>query len=54
MPTYEYRCLDCHEVFTRVEHITEHTAERPRCPRCSSEHVEQVLTDFFAKTTKKS
>jgi putative FmdB family regulatory protein len=54
MPTYEYRCRDCHETFTRVEHISEHGSSPPRCPKCGGERVEQVLSPFFAKTSKKS
>ncbi|HSJ16244.1 MAG TPA: zinc ribbon domain-containing protein [Longimicrobiales bacterium] len=55
MPIYEYRCLDCHEVWTRTEHIDEHVAPHEvRCPRCDSAKVEQNLTPFFAKTSRKS
>ncbi|MEJ2678039.1 MAG: zinc ribbon domain-containing protein [Gemmatimonadota bacterium] len=54
MPTYEYRCLECDEVFERPEHISEHTDAHPKCPICGSEKVEQVFSSFFAKTSKKS
>lgn len=60
MPTYEYRCLDCHATWERTEHIaehqgvTEHTAAAPRCPRCESDRVEHVFSAFFAKTNRKS
>lgn len=54
MPTYEYHCQKCDEVFTRIEHIEEHEKERPHCPKCDSTEVEQVFASFFAKTSKKS
>ena len=54
MPTYEYRCLECGEVFDRAEHIDDHPTAHPQCPRCKSEKVEQVFTAFFAKTARKS
>jgi putative FmdB family regulatory protein len=60
MPTYEYRCLDCHEVWERTENMAEHeqVAGRdvapPQCPRCQGVNVEQVFSPFFAKTSRKS
>jgi putative FmdB family regulatory protein len=54
MPTYEYRCRDCHNVFDRTEPLAEHGRSRPECPKCKSKKVEQVLTSFFAKTSHKS
>jgi putative FmdB family regulatory protein len=60
MPTYEYRCLDCHEVWERRENIAEHedvtgqAAAPPPCPACKSDRVEPVISAFFAKTSRKS
>jgi putative FmdB family regulatory protein len=54
MPTYEYRCSDCHHVFDRVESLAEHGGKTPACPKCKGRHVEQVLTPFFAKTSHKA
>ena len=53
MPTYEYRCRDCENVFDQVEPLSEHGARAPKCPKCKSRNVEQVLTSFFAKTSHK-
>jgi putative FmdB family regulatory protein len=53
MPTYEYRCRDCENVFDRVEPLSEHGVKAPVCPKCKSRKVEQVLTSFFAKTSHK-
>jgi putative FmdB family regulatory protein len=54
MPTYEYRCRECGEVFDRVEPLAAHGHGMPACPRCKSKKVEQLLTPFFAKTGRKS
>ena len=53
MPTYEYHCRDCENVFDRVEPLSEHGTRAPKCPKCKSRNVEQVLTSFFAKTSHK-
>jgi putative FmdB family regulatory protein len=54
MPTYEYRCRDCQNVFDRVEPLAEHGGKVPSCPKCKSRNVEQVMTPFFAKTSHKA
>jgi putative FmdB family regulatory protein len=54
MPTYEYRCRDCQNVFDRVERLTEHGEKLPACPKCKSKKVQQLLTPFFAKTSHKA
>lgn len=54
MPTYQYRCTKCGTVFERSEHVAEHEKAHPHCPKCKSAHVEHVLADFYAKTSKKS
>ena len=55
MPTYEYRCRKCGEVFDRVEHVQQHqTPSHLRCPKCDSDEVVSVVTPFVAKTSKKS
>lgn len=54
MPTYEYRCSKCGKVFERQEHVAEHEKSHPQCPKCHSADVQPVLTDFYAKTSKKS
>lgn len=54
MPSYRYRCVRCDETFERVESITEHGTDKPRCPKCGGEEVVQVPAPFVAVTTKKS
>jgi putative FmdB family regulatory protein len=53
MPTYEYHCRNCDNVFDRVEPLSEHGVKGLNCPKCKSRNVEQVLTSFFAKTSHK-
>ena len=61
MPTYQYRCEKCGEVFEHVEHVAEHATARfepetnpLRCPKCGSESAKHYPTQFFAKTSRKS
>ena len=54
MPTYQYRCQKCGEVFEHAEHIAEHETVQLRCPKCGSDSVEHKPTQFFAKTSKTS
>ena len=54
MPTYEYRCNHCGEIFERQQHIAEHATAHPRCPKCKSEDVQPQLSDFYARTAKKA
>ncbi|MDQ3951185.1 MAG: zinc ribbon domain-containing protein [Gemmatimonadota bacterium] len=54
MPTYEYRCASCGETFSRSERISDHASQRPICPKCKSERVEQTFSSVFVKTAKKS
>jgi putative FmdB family regulatory protein len=54
MPTYEYHCRKCGEVFDVLEHLAEHEKAPHRCPKCQSEDVEPLPTAFVARTSKKS
>ncbi len=54
MPTYEYRCQKCLEIFTVALSMAEHDQGRVECPSCHGKKVTQQYTAFFAKTSKKS
>ncbi len=54
MPMYEYRCTKCRKKFVKSESISAHGRKRPRCPKCKSVQVQQILAPFYAKTIKKS
>jgi len=54
MPTYEYKCLKCGEEFERTMTLGEHEkGERPTCPKCQSQDVEQLVASFQPVTSKK-
>ncbi|MDQ7065832.1 MAG: hypothetical protein Q9P90_16485 [candidate division KSB1 bacterium] len=40
--------------FTKNFTVAEHDRYQPVCEMCQSKNVEQVLSDFFAQTSKKS
>lgn len=54
MPTYEYRCKDCGHTFSKKFTVAEHDRYEPQCPKCKSKNVEQLISEFFAQTSKKS
>jgi len=54
MPTYEYQCRSCHETFSVREHISQHGAGQVQCPKCRSRDVERRMSEFYAKTPRKS
>ena len=54
MPQYEYRCEDCRKTFTKVLTLHEYEEGEVFCPYCDSKHVEQLVTPFYAVTSKKS
>jgi putative FmdB family regulatory protein len=54
MPTYRYHCEACGETFEHAEHLAEHQTAQPPCPKCGSEKVQHVPTQFVTKTSKKS
>jgi putative FmdB family regulatory protein len=54
MPTYEYRCKTCGEIFEQRESIAEHEAAKAKCPKCESEKVARAFSAFYAKKAKKS
>ncbi len=54
MPTYTYRCESCGKTFEQSESMAEHEAAKPTCPKCAGKKVVQVISTFYAKTSKKS
>ena len=54
MPNYEFRCSGCGEPFTVHESVREHDQHKEQCPKCGSRKVEQRMSAFYAKTSKKS
>jgi putative FmdB family regulatory protein len=54
MPSYEYRCPKCNKNFTVILSIGEHDAGKVKCPKCGDRKVEQLITAFQVKTSRKS
>ena len=43
MPTYEYRCADCGEVFELERPVSERDSEAT-CPKCGSKRTSRMLS----------
>jgi putative FmdB family regulatory protein len=54
MPSYEYRCPKCNKKFTLILSIREHDAGKGKCPKCGGKKLEQLITTFQVKTSRKS
>jgi putative FmdB family regulatory protein len=54
MPAYEYLCRACDRTFTVLMSISDHDTKQVQCPHCQGTQVEQRLTPFMVKTSKKS
>ena len=55
MPAYEYACKDCKHEFIVFLSIKEFESNpKIRCPHCQSDNVQKKISEFTAKTSKKS
>jgi putative FmdB family regulatory protein len=54
MPTYDYRCPKCKKKFTVILSMSEHDAGKAKCPKCGGKKLEQLITAFQVKTSRKS
>jgi len=54
MPTYEFRCRKCGAAFSVRERISEFARSQHACPSCKSADVEQRMSEFYARTPRKS
>lgn len=54
MPTYEYRCTKCNQLFSVIMSIAAHDGGKVKCPACKSAAVVQQYSTFYARTSKKS
>jgi len=54
MPTYEYQCHACQATFAVRESISQHGRADVACPQCHSRDVELRMSEFYAKTPRKS
>jgi putative FmdB family regulatory protein len=53
MPSYEYKCTKCNKKFTAIFSIGEHDAGKVKCPKCGGKKLEQLITAFQVKTSRK-
>jgi putative FmdB family regulatory protein len=54
MPTYEYECLDCKKKFSVILSISEHEKTKVSCPKCKGKKIQQSISLFMTKTSRKS
>jgi len=54
MPTYEFKCEKCKKAFSMVRSISEHAKSKVACPKCKSKKIQQIISVFMAKTSRKS
>ena len=54
MPVYEYFCEGCNQEFTSIQTLNQHEHETVKCPKCGSDRTHQMVSAFFAVTSKKS
>ena len=55
MPHYEFFCLDCKKLFTKILSLADLEEEgKVQCPHCGSARIEQRWSAFSAITSKKS
>jgi len=54
MPIYEFVCESCKKRFSVTQSISEYEKNKPRCPKCKSRRVKQLISSFQTKTSKKS
>ena len=52
MPRYEYFCLNCKKLFSRILSLVDYEGE-VLCPHCGSKELEQCRSAFSAITSKK-
>ncbi len=43
MPTYQYRCLNCHKRFEVILAYSEYGAKAVQCPHCASDRVQRRI-----------
>jgi putative FmdB family regulatory protein len=54
MPSYEFECQSCHATVTLVLSIHDREAGTIKCPNCGGTNVQQRISSFMVKTSKKS
>jgi putative FmdB family regulatory protein len=47
MPIYEYQCLDCGHIFSKLSRSVQSSEESPAipCPECGSENTQRIVSN---------
>ena len=54
MPNYEFRCQNCNKKFSAALSVKEWEEKKFKCPKCGSKKSHPIVSNFYAKTSKKS
>ncbi len=54
MPSYDYRCSKCRKNFTAILSVKDHDAKKVKCPKCGGKSLDQLISSFMVKTSRKS
>jgi putative FmdB family regulatory protein len=54
VPMYDYKCLDCGKESLIALTLKDHERGEASCPACGSKRLQQLITSFMPRTTKKS
>lgn len=57
MPSYDFECLKCGNVFQEVISLVEYEKKSSkgfRCPKCNSRKVDQLVSGVTVETSRKS
>ena len=55
MAYYEFECSNCRKHFTVKQTFVEHDRDpKPKCPKCGSHEVRQLIGSVHVNTSKKS
>ena len=54
MPSYEFECLSCHGTFMLSLSLHDRESGHIKCPNCGGSNVQQLVSSFMVKTSKKS
>ncbi|RLB07778.1 MAG: zinc ribbon domain-containing protein [Deltaproteobacteria bacterium] len=54
MPTYEFHCPKCKEDISLILSLKEYEGKEYKCPKCGEKKLEQLITHFMTKTSRKS
>jgi len=54
MPTYEFHCPKCKENRSLILSLKEYEDKKYKCPKCGGKKLEQIVSHFITKTSRKS